>query len=138
MHPPIGSRSPRLGDLFGQTPPPSRLKVYAPNGDTKELTASLFIQENGNQDQLIELLLLHEDGTREVLNKKVVVKNLETGCVCYNPRTCPPYFGRKDFFTGNEKFWLRKNLHWPAILELWDNLVEQGDAEGLNPDNRSH
>ena len=123
-----------LEAIFGPQSPPAKLKVYAPNGDTKEVKAYLGIRGHQQYRQLTELFLQHEDGTIEVLSKKVVVKNLETGDVCYNPRTCPHHLGERVFITGDEKFWLEKNPHWPAILELWDNPVENGEErDGLNP-----
>lgn len=123
-----------LDAIFGQQVPPAKLKVYAPNGDTKEVVAYLGIRGHQQYPQLTELFLQHEDGKIEVLSKKVVVKNLETGDVCYNPRTCPQHLGERVFITGSEKFWLEKNPHWPAILELWDNPVENGEQrDGLNP-----
>lgn len=123
-----------LEAIFGQQTPPTKLKVYAPNGDTKEVTAYLGIREHQHFQQLTELFLQHEDGTIEVLSKKVVIKNLETGNVCYNPRTCPHYLNKRPFITESEKSWLQENSHWPAVLELWDNPVENGEErDGLHP-----
>lgn len=124
----------RIGGLFGPREAPQKLKVYAPNGDTKETRAYLCIREHPDYNQLTELFLQHENGSCEVLNKKVVILNVETGQVCYNPRTCPPSFGHRAFLTGTEKFWLDENPHWPAVLELWDNPVNGGDSDGLNPE----
>ena len=122
-----------LEALFGSRPP-AKLKVFAPNGDTKEIVAFLGIRGHTQYNQLTELFLQHEDGTCEVLSKKVVVQNLETGEVCYNPRVCPKNLGERVFITGDETMWLQENPHWPAILELWDNPVDGSDHEvdGIN------
>ncbi len=122
-----------LDVIFERESPPAKLKIYAPNGDTKETVAYLGIQAHQKHSQLAELVLQHEDGTVEVLNKKVVVKNLETGQVCYNPRTAPLYFSNQVFISGAEAHWLQTNPHWPAILELWDNPMDGEVVEGLNP-----
>jgi len=123
-----------LQAIFGPSIPPMKFRVYAPNGQTKEVTAYLGIRVHEQYQKLTELFLQHENGTVEVLNKKVVIKNLETGVVCYNPRTCSHSFGDKVFLTGSERSWLQRNPHWPAILELWDNPVENGEErDGLHP-----
>ena len=122
-----------LEALFGQRPP-AKLKVFAPNGETKEVRAYLGIRGHTQYRQLTELFLQHENGDTEILSKKVVVQNLETGEVCYNPRVCPKHLGDRVFITGDETFWLQKNPHWPAILELWDNPVDgcDHDVNGIN------
>lgn len=141
--PPSGPQSPpdfdsfyrdHIAGMFEASQSPQKLKVYAPNGDTKEARAYLCIREHPKYNQLTELFLQHENGKCEVLSKKVVILNVETGQVCYNPRTCPLHFGQRVFLTGTEKFWLKENPHWPAVLELWDNPVHEGESEGLNPD----
>lgn len=109
------------------TPPaPAKLKVFAPNGDTTTCIAYLGIRKHQQSDQIAELVLQTESGFTHVLSKKVVVQNLETGVVCYNPRTINPRFGNIVFITYDEKKWLKENPHWPAILELQDNPVEHG------------
>lgn len=123
---------------FGPLPlslPPAKLRVYAPNGDRKEVVAYLGIRGRGDECCPAELFLAHESGAVEVLNRKVVVKNLETGMVCYDPRNAPTYFGARRFLTSTEELWLIKNPSWPAILELEDNPVENGEEEptGFNP-----
>lgn len=126
-----------LETIFGQPsqPPPAKLKVYAPNGDTKEIVAYLSIRSHQQHNLPTELFLLYADGTTEVLSKKVVVKNLETGDICYDPRAVPDYPGNRAFITGSEKLWLDENPHWPKVLELQDNpVVNEGtESEGLNP-----
>ena len=113
-------------------PPPTKLKVYAPNGDTKELKGHVGIRAIAGP-QAGELYVLHENGSIEVLSKKVVVQNLETGEICYNPRI-PLRVGDRWFLTSVEVDWLRENPHWPAVLELWDNPVENGEgSEGIHP-----
>lgn len=118
-----------------QTPPPAKLKVYAPNGDTMEIVAYLGIRKHEKDHTPAELFLIHEDGTLEVLNKRVVVKNLETGTICYTPRNAPSHFGDRVFITELESVWLHNNPSWPAILELENNPVgeEEQDVNGLNP-----
>ena len=121
-----------LDPFFGN--PPAKLKVFAPNGETKEITGHRGIRGHDEHDQLTELFLRYEDGKVEVLSKKVVVQNMDSGLVCYNPRTTPKSFNNASFITGSETFWLKKNPHWPAILELQDNPVEGSDHdfEGIN------
>ncbi len=115
-----------INALFGPPlVPPAKLKVYAPNGDTKEIIGFLSLRVHQAYPGIIELFLCSENGTSEILNKKVVVKNMETGMVCYDPRTCITV-------SKSEKRWLAENPHWPAILELWDNPVGE-ESEGLNP-----
>jgi len=116
--------------LYGG-PPPNKLKVYAPNGDTKEILGHLGVRGHQEHKQLTELFLQHADGKIEVLNKKGVVLNMETGIVCYNPRVCPTHHGEYSFITGSEKTWLKANPHWPAILELWDHPVDNAQ-DGLH------
>lgn len=118
--------------MFGAMNPPAKMKVYAPNGDTMEVVGHLAVRGHEQTNELLELCLRHTDGKIEVLNKRVVVKNLETGEVCYNPRTCPSYIGIVKFLTGSDVAWLRRNLHWPKVLELWDNPVA-GTADGMHP-----
>ncbi len=119
--------------IFG-THPPAKFKVYAPNGDTKEIAGYIGLRDHPDYDQLTELFLQFADGTCEVLSKKVVVKNLETGRVCYDPRHAPPTFNNKVFLSGSEKFWLKNNPSWPGVLELTDNPVQGDMGDGLNPD----
>jgi hypothetical protein len=113
--------------------PPAKMKVFAPNGDMKEAVCWMVIRGHRIHQQVVELLLLHEDGTTEVLNKRVVVQNLETGEVVYNPRIMPACFGSRTFMTDAEVRWLRQNPHWPGILELYDNPVANGEeTNGLH------
>ncbi len=107
---------------------PAKLKVYAPNGDTKEVKAALCIRHHPQRSQLTELFLFHENKRIEVLSKKVVVKNLDTNEVCYHPRGAPTYYEGQVFLTGSIKSWLKRNPHWPAILELQDNPIETGTS----------
>lgn len=104
--------------------PPAKLKVFAPNGETKEVVAYLGVRgHNKIPPYPIELCLLHDGGKVEVLSKKVVVQNLETGKVCYNPRIIIHTICA-GFLTESDMLWLRKNPCWPAMLELEDNPVE--------------
>ncbi len=118
--------------IFGLRPPPAKLKVYAPSGDTKVVTAYLGLRTHVQNSQLIELYLQYEDGTAEVLNKMVVVQNLETGEVCHDPRTAHLNIAGRVFISESEVSWLQKNPHWPAILELRDHPVDDSGG-GLNP-----
>lgn len=113
--------------------PPAKMKVFAPNGETKELTCWTGVRISPRSTQLTELFLLHESGFVEVLNKKVVIQNLETGEVIYNPRLMPKHFAERVFITASETQWLQANPHWPNILELCDNPVEKDEKnEGLH------
>lgn len=136
MKPPQTPQQLSFSNPFAQGAP-KKLKVFAPDGSTMESTSWVCIREHPDYCRLTELFLQHEDGTVEILSKNVVVKDIETGKVCYNPRTCPIFFGSTVFLTGSETHWLDKNPHWPAILELWDNPVNQDNMknmEGLHPD----
>ncbi len=124
--------------LFGGVRLPSiKFKVYAPDGETREYQGCLGIRVP-NVGKFAELFFQHADGRIEVLSKKVVVENLETNEVCYDPRRCPSHAS-----VGNEtriiidnslKKWLAKNPHWPAVLELEDNPVHSGEeTDGINP-----
>lgn len=111
--------------------PPAKLKVFAPDGTTKEANGWLLL----NQEELPpHLQLVHLDGRLEVLNRKVVILNVETGLIIYSPRkviTGLP--GLPQFFTSREQAWLKRNPQWPGILELEDQPVENGeDNDGIN------
>ena len=120
--------------LFGGLQLPSiRFKVYAPNGETREYRGCLGIRVP-NAGKIAELFFQHADGRVEVLNKKVVVENLETNEVCYDPRRCPRYVGDKIVITSSLRKWLAENPHWPAVLELEDNPVGNGEeTDNINP-----
>ncbi|KKN68049.1 hypothetical protein LCGC14_0455030 [marine sediment metagenome] len=125
-----------IAEMFDsqQVDPPVKLKVYAPNGDTKEVVGYVRIRGLECNLHVSELLLLHDNGTVEMLNKKVVIQNLETGQVYYSPRTAPCYVGDWAFITDSERRWLNENPHWPAVLELKDNPVDNGEERiGINP-----
>jgi hypothetical protein len=112
--------------------PPAKMKVFAPNGDTKKVTCWVGIRNHLKHSQLTELFLLFGDGTTEVLNKKVVVQNLETEMVVYDPRRAPSYFGQRVFMTGPVTRWLEDHPDWPRILELDNNPVDnEEESEGL-------
>jgi hypothetical protein len=125
---------PFLEDFFGS--PPARMKVFAPNGETKETICWLGIRHHARYPELTELFLLFGNGDTEVLNKKVVVQNLETGKVVYDPRLASKHFEDKTFLTGSEVNWLRRNPAWPNLLELDDNPVDPVDPvdNGGEPD----
>lgn len=123
-----------LDMIFGRmNNPPARLKVFAPNGDTRVFLGWIGIRECPASLQLAELFLMEDkqDAKMEVMNKKVVVQNLETGEVIYDPRRAPTVLpGGRHLITGSEKFWLQRNPHWPGILELYDNPVKEDDENG--------
>lgn len=120
--------------IFGKlSNPPARLKVFAPNGDTRVFLGWIGIRECPQSLQLAELFLLEDkDGAdMEVMNKKVVVQNLETGEVIYDPRRAPHVLpGGRHLITGSETHWLKNNPHWPAILELYDQPVKHDEEDG--------
>jgi hypothetical protein len=109
-----------LGDVF-QRIPPAKLKLFAPNGDTREVFGFVGVRTSPKSSQLMELFLQEDDGKVTVLSKKVVVVNQETGIVAYNPRQAPNCMGPIVFFGYSEREWLKQNPHWPGILELYDN-----------------
>lgn len=112
--------------------PPAEMKVFAPNGETNRAVCWLGIRRSTEGPKTIQLFLLHEDMSIKVLNKKVIVQNLETGNIVYNPRCMPEFFGEQRFLTPREVFWLRDNPHWPNVLELYDNPVDNGEGnDGL-------
>ncbi len=115
---------------------PSKVKVFAPNGDTKEAVCWLGIRTHAQYPRLTELFIQHEGGEIEVLDKKVVVQNLETGEVIYDPRLVSRTIAGKVFMTGTESYWLQRHPHWPNILELYGNPVGEAseeDNDGLFP-----
>jgi hypothetical protein len=114
------------------------LKVFAPNGDTKEVTGTVDIGAAKASPNLIDLVLELSDGTREVLNKKVVVQNVETGEVVWDPRRIPDKVwvgpNLRTLLTKKDLAWLDRHPHWPNVLELEDNPVDNGEgADGLQP-----
>lgn len=114
--------------------PPAKIRVFAFNGDTTESVCWLGIRRSIRHPQLTELFLLHQDARVEVLSKRVVAQNLETGEVIYNPREAPRFYQGQVFITASDAQWLEKNPHWPGILELDDNPVGETkeDEDGLH------
>lgn len=127
--------NPGLDTLLGESPP-AKIKVFAFNGDTTEAVCWLGIRRAVKYPQLTELFLLHQDARVEILSKKVVVQNLETREVIYDPRKAPRFYEGQMFITASETQWLKKNPHWPSILELEDNPVgetkEEENEDGLH------
>jgi len=114
--------------------PPARIKVFAPNGDTKTFVGWVGVRETGGPKGALELFYTEDtpEATVTVLNKKVVVQNLDTMEVLYSPRGMPPVLPNGvPFFPKCDLKWLQKNPHWPGILELEDEPVGE-DSEGLN------
>lgn len=123
-----------FGPLSSPLPSPAKVKVFAPNGETKEAVCWIGIRSHAQHPDLTELFLQYENGATEVLNKKVVVQNLETGEVIYNPRLVPRIVAHRVYITGSEANWLQRHPHWPGILELYDNPADkETDDEGLSP-----
>lgn len=125
-------------DMLGKGMPdlkPAKLKVFAPNGDTKEVTAWVGFRNHPMQRERVELFLKHEDGTMEPLSKKVVILNTETGEVIYDPRLAAQAMAFSPFglIDKSDCKWLKENPHWPGILELYDMPVSDGDGTGLAP-----
>ena len=122
-------------NLDGPNPlqnPPGKLKVFAPNGDTRVFRGWIGVRKSPRSLQLAELFFVEDKlgAKAEVMNKKVVVQNLETGDVIYDPRRAPDTLpGLGVLITGSEKAWLDNHPHWPAILELYGDPVEDEDEE---------
>ena len=112
--------------------PPTKLKVFAPSGDTTEFTGWIAIR-NKSGCREVELFLLTEEGKDFVLSKKVVILNQETGRVLYDPKRDLTDLGGRSFMTEDERTWLKKNPHWPAVLELYDTPAEEKETDGLYP-----
>ena len=122
-----------IRNIFLEENPPFRVKVFAPNGETKELTGWVGIRAHPRSQGLADLVLLHSNGKTEVLNKKVVVQNRETGEVIYNPRLAPTMFGDRVLIRMLDTLWLARHPEWPAVLELDDNPVENGEeTDGIH------
>ena len=112
--------------------PPGELKVFAPNGDTKVFRGWIGVRKSPRSLQLAELFIMEDKAERrvEVINKKAVVQNLGTGEVIYDPRRAPDVVpGLGHLITGSEKLWLKDHPHWPAILELYGDPVEDEGGE---------
>lgn len=115
----------------GEGMPPAKLKVFAPNGTIQELEGWLLLEYLPGSEAAANLHLVNLDGDSEVLNRRVVIVNMETGIMVYNPRKVGLTPGR-SFFTTQEQAWLKRNPQWPGILELEDQPVENGeDNEGI-------
>jgi len=111
--------------------PPAKLRVFAPDGTTQETEGWLLLEALREGKTSTALHLVHLDGDTEVLNRKVVIVNTETGLTVYNPRRVAIASDR-PFFTPQETAWLQRNPQWPGILELEDQPVENGeDNEGI-------
>lgn len=112
---------------------PAKMKVFAPDGETTEYVGWVGIYQDNKEDpKLAELFFLSEEGSIKILNKKVIVQNLETGKVIYHPRYMLETISGKPFLTPREVLWLRNNPEWPDVLELVDNPVDNGeDNDGL-------
>ena len=119
--------------------PPSKLKVFAPSGDTTEFTGWIAMREKYGQRE-VELFFLTDGGKESTLSRKVVILNQETGEVIYNPRRILAELEGKNsaklsdgrFMTKSELTWLEKNPHWPDVLELYDTPTEE-ETDGLYP-----
>ena len=120
-------------DALMSPSPPAKMKVFAPNGDVREATCWVGIRNHEQSRRLTELFLLYEDGSTEVITKKVVIQNLETEVIVYDPRRAPSHFGDRAFITSSVIRWLEEHPEWPDILELDDNPVNEEEGEGLNP-----
>lgn len=113
--------------------PPGKLKVFAPNGDTKVFQGWIGVRRSPRSPQLAELFRVEDKlgAEAEVMNKKVVIQNLETGEVIYDPRRAPAVIpGLGHLITGSEKLWLEDHPHWPAILELYGQPVDNDEEDG--------
>ncbi len=123
---------PSLSDILGEqnrdNNPPARIKIFAPNGATLTFVGWLGVKEAPGISPPIQVFYREDvpNVKDKPLNRKVVVQNLETGEVIYDPRQ--PYTRR--MMTKGDLKWLERNPHWPAILELYDMPVED-DAEGI-------
>jgi hypothetical protein len=111
--------------------PPVSLKVYAPNGDTREVRGWIGIRVNSRNTKKLELVLVLPDESTEVLNKKVVIVDTATDNVLYTPRLAPTEMNGGEFMPRGIVRWLQENPQWPAILELEDQPVEGDGNDGL-------
>lgn len=121
---------PLLQDVFKDQKPPYRIKIFAPNGETRELLGWLGLRTSPSKPTTMELFLIHGGDCPvgiEVINKKVVVVNQELGQVIYDPRQVPRRIYNLEFLTEKEVEWLGRNPQWPDILELKANPVENGE-----------
>lgn len=118
--------------MFGERGiPPAKLKIFAPDGNIVEAPGWLGTRSSELDPGHQELHLISPDGTSELLNRKVVILNVELGVVVYSPRLMNPILGLPQL-TKREQVWLERNPQWPGILELDDQPVENGeDNEGI-------
>lgn len=120
-----------LRSVFKAQRPPYKIKIFAPNGETRELVGWLGIRTSPSVPIKMELFLLHEEGSTgriEVINKKVVVVNKELGETIYDPRQVLRRIFNQDFLSKKEVNWLRDNPQWPDILELKANPVDNREG----------
>lgn len=118
--------------LNAMVTPPARFKVFAPAGDTVEFDGWVLLKMSTKDPGHQELTLLLANGKLKVINRKVVIFNVTTGEVAYDPRRVPGQ-GTIPFFTERERTWLKRNPQWPEVLELYDRPVENGeDNDGID------
>ncbi len=117
-----------LKDFLDSPFPPAKLKVFAPNGSIQEETGWVRVRQTTPMGPG-ELSILCEDGSGLLLNRKVVILNVETGIIAYQPNLMG---FTPSFWTSREVAWLKVNPSWPGILELEDHPVENGeDNDGI-------
>jgi len=106
-----------------------RAKIYTPGGYTKEYLCGAAIADGGGREGL-GLYLVFPSGESMRINKKSVIVDTDRKVVVYSPRRLGrfnEYIGESQFFTKKDKDWLRKNPHWPNLLELEENYYGSED-----------
>lgn len=114
--------------------PPSRLKVFAPNGDVQEYKGWALFVPHKNNPRRVNISIKLISGESITMNPKVVIVDTQRGTVIYSPREIPPpeIIGNGGtVMTESLARWLKRNLHWPRILELESNPVGEDDNERL-------
>lgn len=107
--------------------PPYPLKTFSPNGQTQEFEGYAgFIPSDNYPDRLEVFIFVAKTRKMVVLNPKVVILNLTTDNVIYDPRFAPRNLRGRTLLSEGLIRWLDDNPQWPAILEVYPHYVGEG------------
>ena len=115
--------------------PPRQLKVFAPDGTTKEFTGWFGYRNYPEYPKMVQTFIFSAVTMTVIpLNPKVVVFDTDNAHVIHDPRYAPLIIRGHRLFTRAEIKWLLKNTSWPNVLELYDNPVEPVGEENEDKD----